>query len=404
MTHFKMPALGADMEKGTVIEWRVKPGQKVERGQIVAEVETEKGVMEVEIWHSGTIGDILVPVGSTVPVGAPLAIVYEPNEPTVAGKQAFALASPDDLHALKKTTVATPLARRIAQEYDLDLLQIKGTGPHGAITRGDVESAAKQRAESEHTAPLLREEQVKIERTPSPPPDSNRHLEMMRQAIARNMERSKKEIPHYYLKTELNAAGLMEQLQRVNTGRSAVDQVLAIAVIVRAVALAACKIPSVNGFWQEGRFQAATSVNVGLAVSLKGGGLIAPALMDCDRKTVQQIQTEILDLVARARRGKLRGSEMTSATLTVTNLGDQGVDEVYGVIYPPQVALVGVGTIRQRPWARGEFLGIQPVLTLTLSADHRASDGHTGGNFLKEIQRCLEHPESSNMFEPPSAA
>lgn len=431
MTHFKMPALGADMEKGTVIEWRVKPGQNVERGQIVAEVETEKGVMEVEIWNTGTIGDILVPAGSTVPVGTPLAVVLEPAEArrseTVAvtnvpaaleplqaveaaharmdvpewsarEKQSAPLAAEAASRAQGRPPAATPLARRIAQEYDLDLLQIKGTGPHGAITREDVESAAHIRAEADRTAPRPHKEQAEIAPLATAADDMHRRLEMMRQAIARSMERSKKEIPHYYLKTELDAAALLRELDQINVNRSVVDRVLPIAAIVRAIALAARKVPAVNGFWQDGRFQAADGVHVGLAVSLKGGGLIAPALMDCDKKTAQQIQTEILDLVARARRGKLRGSEMTAATLTVTSLGDQGVDEVYGVIYPPQVALVGVGTIRSRPWAKGEFLGVQPTLTLTLSGDHRASDGHTGGNFLREIQRSLEQPESSGLF------
>jgi pyruvate dehydrogenase E2 component (dihydrolipoamide acetyltransferase) len=400
MNEFKMPALGADMERGTVVEWRIKPGEKVERGQIVAEVETEKGVMEVEIWSSGTIQDILVPVGTTVPVGTPLARVSEvgaqaETQPEdIMKRQTHAAATP------RARPAATPLARRIAQEYDLDLLQIKGTGPHGAITRNDVESAAHP------TPPVKSHSATESDRailgasadSSFGPDDMHRRLESMRLAIAKNMERSKKEIPHYYLRTDVDAGPLLAELERINAGRSAIERLLPIATIVRAVALAARVVPTVNGFWQGGRFEAARSANVGLAVSLKGGGLIAPALMHCDEKPADRIMKEILDLVARARRGKLRGAEMTEATLTLTSLGDQGVDEVYGVIYPPQVALVGAGTIRSRPWARGDLLGVRPIFTLTLSGDHRASDGHSGGNFLQEVQRTLENPRERGLL------
>ncbi len=373
MSTFSMPSLGADMEKGTIVDWHIKEGDRVNRGDIVAEVETQKGVMEVEIWQSGMIKKICIPVGEEVPVGTPLAILEQAIEPRPADQSKVA---------------ATPLARRMAKEAQLNLSQIKGTGPHGAICRQDVETALEARNTTDHA--FLSRDSI-----PTPKPQNR---DSMRQAIARSMERSKKEIPHYAIKIDADLSKLTDTLAELNLRRLATDRILPISALVKAVALAARRTPQVNGFWRNGAFRPSQSVHVGLAISLKGGGLVAPALMHAGDKPVDVLMKEILDLVARARRGKLKISEMSESTITLTNLGDKGADEVTGIITPPQVSLVGVGRISPKPWASGNLLGVRPVATLTLVGDHRVSDGHLGSLFLRDMEHLLAHPHENGFL------
>ncbi|HEU0079550.1 MAG TPA: 2-oxo acid dehydrogenase subunit E2, partial [Longimicrobiaceae bacterium] len=182
-------------------------------------------------------------------------------------------------------------------------------------------------------------------------------------------------------------------LEEQNTRRTAEDRLLPAALVLRAVALALRRYPELNGFWTDGAFRAGEAVHLGVAVFLRGGGLVAPAILDADTKSLDVLMREMGDLVRRARSGGLRASEMTSATVTVTNLGDRGVEGVLGVVYPPQVALVGVGRVVERPWAVDGMLDVRPVAALTLAADHRASDGHRGSLFLEAVDRLLQKPE-----------
>ena len=215
----------------------------------------------------------------------------------------------------------------------------------------------------------------------------------MREAIGALMARSKREIPHYYLQLEIDMSRALEWLHEANLDRGVEDRLLPSALLLRAVAKAVLEMPEMNGFWIDGAFQPGHGVHLGVAVSLRGGGLIAPALHDADQMDLDEIMAGVRDLVQRARVGRLRSSEMSDPTLTITNLGDRGVDLVHGVIYPPQVALVGFGAIRDRPWAADGMLGVHPIVTATLAADHRASDGHAGGRFLTLIDRQLQKPE-----------
>jgi len=215
----------------------------------------------------------------------------------------------------------------------------------------------------------------------------------MRRAIAAAMARSKREIPHYYLSLDVDVGPASAWLETENARRPVTERVLFAALLLKATALAARELPEMNGFFVEGAFRPAAEVHVGVAISLRQGGLVAPAIHDTDHKSLVEIQADLKDLVARVRAGRLRSSEMTDPTLTVTNLGDQGVASVFGVIYPPQVALVGFGRVLERPWASGGMLGVRPVITTTLSADHRASDGHRGGIFLAALARRLQKPE-----------
>lgn len=210
----------------------------------------------------------------------------------------------------------------------------------------------------------------------------------MREATAALMARSKREIPHYYLSTTIDVGPSLERLAELNAARSVSDRILPAALLVRATALAAREVPVINGHWED-RFRPADHVHVGVAIARRDGGLIAPAIHDADALNLDDTMAALRDLVARARTGALRGSELTDATITVTNLGDQGVEEVFGVIYPPQVALVGFGKIVERPWAVEGMLGVRPIVRATLSADHRASYGHEGARFLAAIERRL---------------
>lgn len=216
----------------------------------------------------------------------------------------------------------------------------------------------------------------------------------MRKAIAAAMARSKREIPHYYLATQIDMSRAMAWLTEENLKRPVANRILYSVLLLKAVAIAIREFPEMNGFWVDGAFKPAEAVHIGVAVSLhKGGGLIAPAIHDIDKKNLDEIMVNLRDLVKRVRAGVLRSSEIADATTTVTSLGDQGVETVFGIIYPPQVALVGFGKIVERPWAANGMVGARPVMTATLAADHRASDGHCGALFLAAIERILQEPE-----------
>jgi len=399
-TEFKMPSLGADMRFGTVVAWLVKPGDVVKRGDIVAEVETEKGVFEVEIGVEGTVDEITVTKGSKVPVGTTLARLrgkgaaagilatappgaIEVSAPAVAVPVSTAPspAPPAAPHAVR----ASPLARKVAEAEGIDLASVVGTGPGGAITKADVERAAPSGG-IERPPPVAIPAAV-----PSPPSDT---ASAMRHAVAAAVARSKREIPHYYLAADVDLATAIGWLAARNASRPITDRILPAALLLRSVALALRAYPLLNGFWIDDAYQASASIHLGVAISLRDGGLLVPAIHDADRLGVEDLMRALTDLVRRTRSGGLRSSEMVDATVTVSNLGDQGATSVFGIIYPPQVALVGFGRVYDRPWADRGMLGVRPVVTVSLAADHRATDGHYGGRFLADVSARLQTPES----------
>jgi pyruvate dehydrogenase E2 component (dihydrolipoyllysine-residue acetyltransferase) len=385
MIEFKLPSLGADMDQGKLLEWKVKPGEAVKRGQIVAVVDTSKAAVEVEIWQEGTMFEQLVPIGETVPVGTVLATLLSPGEtPEQAALQkraapaarpaprAAAAAAPAAAPAaatLAQRKPVSPAARQRARELNVDLDKVSGSGPHGAVTVEDVQKAAA---------------------APAAPAD---RFAEMRKAIAAAMSRSKREIPHYYLSETIPMQRASEWLARENEKRPVTERVLMGALQLKAVALALARTPELNGFWKNGAFEPAKGVHLGVAISLRQGGLIPPAIHDVDKKSLPELMRALSDLVSRVRAGSLRSSEMSDPTITVTNLGEQGVEAVYGVIYPPQVALVGFGRLATRAWAEDGQLRAVPIVTASLSADHRASDGIRGARFLAELRERLQHPE-----------
>jgi pyruvate dehydrogenase E2 component (dihydrolipoamide acetyltransferase) len=278
---------------------------------------------------------------------------------------------------------ASPLAQRIAKERGIDLSQVPGTGPHGEITQADVLQAAKpdEKPAPEEPAPVV------PARTPSEVQAG------MRRAIAAAMARSNREIPHYYLETRIDMDRAQRFLESENQKRSIRDRLLIAVVLIKAVAKALNEVPELNGYWTDDRLQPQESIHIGIAIALRQGGLVVPAIHDVDMKSLDELMQAMSDLITRARTGRLRGSELTDGTITITHLGDLGVETVYGVIYPPQVALVGFGRIVDSPWAENGMLGIRPVLTATIAGDHRATDGRRGAQFLTILNRLLQEPE-----------
>ncbi|GKT07773.1 dihydrolipoamide acetyltransferase family protein [Desulforhabdus sp. TSK] len=440
MAEFRMPSLGSDMQEGTLLEWRVKPGDRVRRRDIIAVVDTDKAAIEIEVFEEGIVEEILVQPGEKVPVGTVLAIIRTEGEAgvvTAKGAKAAAEAAlpaggvietmeemagratpekripPGEAPAAAAAPAApptagrikvSPYARRLAAERSIDLSVLKGTGPAGAIRAADVESAAgiAPAGPPVEAPPAPLEEKPPIaprEKAPPPPvsptaekPAVKDYQAAMRRAIAAAMARSNREIPHYYLQTRIDMSRTLRWLESENQKRSIKDRILPVVPLIKAVAMALTEVPELNGYWIDDRHQPQEAIHIGFAIALRQGGLITPAILNADLKSVDELMEALRDLVTRARSGGLRSSELTDATVTITSLGDLGVETVYGVIYPPQVALVGFGKTMEQPWAENGMLAVRPVLTATLAADHRATDGHRGAQFLDAMNRYLQEP------------
>ncbi|HEY7540973.1 MAG TPA: dihydrolipoamide acetyltransferase family protein [Methylomirabilota bacterium] len=387
MAEFVMPILGADMTAGTLVTWRKRPGDRVVRGDIIAEVETEKGLIDVEVFTSGVLERILVTPGATVPTGTVLALIQEDGAPA-AGPPVAAMpvpAAPPPVRPPSLPSVAppagassqrarvSPLARQAATRLGVDIATIAGTGPGGAIRLEDVERAAAGRA-----AP------TRARLDPS----------RMRQTIATAMARAKREIPHYYLAHTIDVHRALAWLAGENAKRPVTERLLANVLLLKAVALAVRQVPELNAIWRGDRAEPSARVHLGVAISLRGGGLVAPAVHDADQMAIRDLMQALRDLVQRARAGGLRSSELSDPTITVTSLGEQGVETVFGIVYPPQVAIVGFGRIAERPWVVDGAVVPRPLVTAALSADHRVSDGHRGGLLLTAVERLLQTPEA----------
>jgi pyruvate dehydrogenase E2 component (dihydrolipoamide acetyltransferase) len=401
-----MPSLGADMEAGTLVEWLVKPGDHVDRGDIVAVIETQKGAIEIEVFETGEIEQILVDLNAKVPVGTPLARIRTEREAqavvAAVAPPGFALSAPPaaitavppgvapatgkpipaaplPIVAQPRTTGrlrASPAARQLAELHHIDLSSIAGSGPAGAITHNDVEQSLRSiSAAPERKAAGL---------------DTN----AMRTAIAAAMARSKQEIPHYYLEHQVDVTACEEWLSRTNAARPPDGRLLFGALAVKSVALAVRRFPAFNGFYRDCRFEPAAAAHIGVAIAIRGGGLAAPALHDADQLSLDGLMACMRDLIQRMRTGRIRSSEIVDPTITVSSLGERGVETLYGIIYPPQVAIVGFGKIVRRPWVVGGAVVPRSVVAVTLSADHRVSDGHAGALFLAEIGKLLQEPDN----------
>lgn len=466
MAEFKMPSLGADMDAGTLYEWFIKPGATVKRGDVIASVETDKGVIDVECFEEGTVAELLVEAGTRVPVGQTIAVLQLAGEPALIVEKPPAAAEPlpataivapaaplpvtepatarpagrvkaspaarklatelgvdinqvigtgsdgsihlDDIRLAATATPSlvrpvdatpaeaeprvTPVARRVADELGVDLHGLHGSGPHGVVNRTDVEHVAAEQVKPPAATPPAEPVAEPAPKAAAPqPPDFQT---AMRRAIALAMARSNREIPHYYLETRIDMTRSLRWLEAENVKRSVAERILPVVLLIKATAKGLVEVPDLNGYWREDHFEASESIHIGFAISLRQGGLVTPAIHDADDKSLDELMVAMRDLITRTRGGRLRSSELMDATITLTSLGDTGVDKVYGVIYPPQVGLVGFGKIMDQPWAENGMLGIRPILTATLAGDHRASDGRRGAQFLSALDKFLQEPEA----------
>ena len=388
MANFVMPTLGADMIEGTLVQWKKREGDRVAKGEIIAEVDTEKAAIDVESHATGTIERLLTKPGDKVPVGTVMAVIREDGQPATAPAPVQAVAPPAaaapsasraEIVPAAPSQVGrlriSPAARKLATERSLDPTGLQGTGPDGAITLEDVERASA-------ITPIAK------------PAETIDRQTRMRQTIAAAMARSKREIPHYYLSTTIDMGRTVTWLKEANETRPVTERLLYGVLLIKAVALALRRVPELNAVWKEGAAVRSEGIHIGTAISLRQGGLVAPALHNADRLSLSDLMKNFQDLVKRARAGSLRSSEMSDPTITVTSLGEQGVETVFGVIYPPQVALVGFGKLLERPWVMNGQVVPRPVIMASLSADHRVSDGHRGGISLAEIDRLLQEPHT----------
>jgi pyruvate dehydrogenase E2 component (dihydrolipoamide acetyltransferase) len=410
---YRMPSLGSDMEAGTLIEWVKQPGDRLAKGDVIAVVETQKGAIEVEVFQDAVMGRILVEPGESVPVGTPMAELEgaevepraaEPAQPLprhpgrevgIQGKECKpaagteAKASDEQAEPRRRKPEAgapstrrrvSPAARRLAEEHHIDLATMTGSGPDGAITLDDVRAAAKP----EQPAPSEGQ----------PRPRGKLDLAAMREAIAAAMSRSKRTIPHYYLGHDIDLTPAAGWLAARNAELPPDGRLLMGVLLIKAVAVTLHAFPELNGFDRDGRFEPSEAIHIGTATAIRGGGLVAPAIHDADQLDLATLMERLRDLVARVRNGSLRSSELSDPTITVSSLGERGVQCLYGIIYPPQVAIVGFGTPQLRPWVVDDEIVPRALVTATLSADHRHSDGHRGALFLAKLAERLQEPDT----------
>jgi pyruvate dehydrogenase E2 component (dihydrolipoamide acetyltransferase) len=426
-----MPQMGADMTEGTVVKWLKQVGDQVTRGEIIAEIETDKATVELEAFESGILKQIVIPEGETVPVGKSIAILGsadetidgEPQKHTPAetpprrtvdrsAEPVAAVAEPAPNGAKPATPVAappsplmtstaesrlriSPVARRIASDARIDVSQLAGSGPDGRILRRDVEAAIKS---APQVTPAAKEAAPAPVAAPAPAPVAApvagvQALSRMRQAIARRMTTSKQTQPHYYLTVDVDMTAAMAFREEINAEATEQQHVSINDLIVKACALALQRHPKFNAEFTDAGLKMHDKVDIDIGIALDDG-LIAPALLDCGDKTLGHIAAEAKDLVARAKSGHLRADEYGAGTFTITNLGAYGVESLIGIINPPQAAILGVGSVMPKPVVHDGQVVVRQVMKIALSADHRVTDGAEGARFIKEIQGLLEAPAS----------
>ena len=452
-TELTMPQMGYDMQEGTVVRWLKTEGSPVQMGEAVAEIETDKAVVEFESYGEGILLQILVAEGTTVPVGETIAIVgaesevpvaSTPDEPTpaVEAEPPVSTAIPLDPPAQPVSTnggvvvedvaqpasegrlFATPAARKIAEEQAIDLKQIEGTGPRGRITKDDVLSFASQPVEAVAEAlvtPVIEDapvheavpepesesvatpEPVAAAAPPAPAAESVSEgglipLSRMRQQIARVTVKSKSEKPHFYVNTDIDMTQVMALRGQINQSLS--DEGIRVTVndlIVKACVMTLKKYPKFNSFYQENGIKTNDAINIGVAIAIEEG-LIVPALLDCGDKSLRELAAASKDLAERSANGTLSNQEYAGGTFAISNLGMFGVTSFVAIIQPPQSAVLAVGAVAKRPVVgEDDQIKVAQIMTATISGDHRIVDGAEGAQFVNEVKRLLENPLSLLM-------
>jgi pyruvate dehydrogenase E2 component (dihydrolipoamide acetyltransferase) len=383
MTNVIMPSLGFDMTEGQLARWLKSEGEQVEKGQAIAEIETEKATVEIEAAASGILARILVQAGQTVPVGTVIGVIAEAGEeiaaapapPPEAEKETAEAAAPPEARVK-----ASPVARKMAEEAGLDLSRITGTGPGGRVLERDVQAAIAARpAAAPPGIPA------------GPPPGATVPLSRMRQTIARRMAESKAKAPHFYVTVEINMDEAMKMREQLNHLAPEAERISVNDLIVAAAARTLARFPALNASYREGGLEMHSQVNIGIAVALEDG-LIPPVLRGADKKTLKTIAAESRAMTERARANKLRSDDLGGGTFTVSNLGMFDVDEFIAIINPPEAAILAAGAVAPRPVAAGGEVRIASIMKATLSVDHRVADGAQAGRFMQEFKKLLENP------------
>jgi len=410
--YIEMPKLADTMTEGTLVKWRVKQGDKVATGDVVAEVETDKATMEMEAFDDGILHKLLVAAGQKVPCGTPIALLIGKNEqppadgslPAVVAKPATVAKTASPVASVAATAVAhatgsraatsasgsrvkaSPLARKIAAEYGVNLSALRGTGPGGRIVALDVENAPATPA----AAPSV----------PIVPPvaagagDTVIPLSGMRRIIAERLLSSKTHLPHFYLTIEVDAAPLMKLRAEANAAAetSGGQKLTVNDFVLKAVVTAAQKVPQVNASFAGDSIIQYGAVNLSVAVAVEEG-LVTPVIRDAQKKSLREISDAVKDLATRARNKKLKPDEFAGGTITVSNLGAYGIDQFCAIINPPQALILAIGAIVKKPVVGpGDTIVVGQRVNITLSADHRVVDGAVGANYLAELKKLLESP------------
>ncbi|HHX41934.1 MAG TPA: 2-oxo acid dehydrogenase subunit E2 [Armatimonadetes bacterium] len=428
-TKVVMPKMGYDMEEGKIVRWLKDEGAPVHRGEDIAEIETEKVNIAIQAYGDGVLRKQVAKEGETVPVGEMIAVIGAPDEPidlealrkqtgeegeiaedTVgagegreavpevasAGAQALAVSGgtpeapmpKEEAGAIGATPQArlkvSPLASRLAAERGIDLRQVQGTGPGGRITRDDVLHFAEQAAAPKPAAPEKRPVQPAAQVTPE-------GLAPMRQAIARRMAQSKREAPHFYVTIAIEMNEALKLRDTINSVADDASRVSVNDLVVKAVAGALATHREFNARLMEDRLTQEEAINIGMAIALPDG-LVAPALMHCEEKSLTQIARASKDLIARAKSGGLRPEELTEATFSTSNMGMFDVESFSAIIVPPQVAILAIASVQETPVVRNGQVMVAQIMRVTLSADHRAVDGAQAALFLQEVRKRLENP------------
>lgn len=411
----EMPKLSDTMTEGTVVKWHKKEGDKVESGEVIAEIETDKATMDLEAFDAGVLLKIVAAEGAAVPCRQPIAYIGKPGEkieeapaPSAAeGKSKAKAKPPEDGKAAsedkgekpaagpapvepgpssEKRVKASPLARKIASDRGIDLARVSGTGPGGRIVRQDVLSfdaagGSPGGASLLPTGPVAKEEKIR--------------LTNVRQTIARRLLESKTQIPHFYLEVEVDAGPLLDLRAQANESLATLPKPVKFSVndfVLRACALAMRKVPAVNAAWAGDSIIQYGGVHLAFAVAIPDG-LITPVIRNAQGKSLKQISDEAKALAGRAREGKLKPDEYTGGTFTVSNLGMLGIDRFAAIINPPQAAILAVGNVLKKPVVgEGDRLTVGRRMSLTLSCDHRVVDGAVGAQYLAALRELIEKP------------
>ena len=416
-TELKMPQMGYDMEEGTVVRWLKEEGAHVNRNEAVAEIETDKAVVEFESESEGILLSIVAKEGSIVPVGETIAVIGtqgEEVEETPITVNNEAEPEQDDIEEpspqLEQTPevserariLATPVARRLADESGIDLRTVQGSGPGGRITKGDIENLTPLRGivenDSQEVQETVAQESPESKNEPSEPTSAailstnKQPLSRMRQQIARVTVKSKTEKPHFYVSADIDMTKSMNLRRQVN--EQLADQGVRITVndlIVKACIESLKKYPKFNAYYEEDGIQYNETVNIAVAIA-EEEGLIVPAILDCAGKSLRQVSVMIKDLAERSSNGTLSTQEYTGGTFAISNLGMYDVTSFVAIIHPPQSAVLAVGTVSKKPTVQNGEVSISQIMTATLSADHRIVDGAEGAEFLIQVKNLLENP------------